>query len=253
MLRLLRITGIVVFAVLIGLSANTIHSMHQSGELFEQYNSRRKAHFTLLGSSAIGLCCLAYFELTRHKRLDRRHGYHAPNSNSYDDKTDGLDSTNIYTAPKVIDEWPGRNSRSSSSRKKRHSRSLAKDKPSGSAVVSLGVLRISCVLLPFAYAGFIAWKYTQVDAATEVVWLMRGFCVWLSVCSIITAIGIFLKKRWGMVFGYVLSISNLVVFPFGTGIGLLLLVGLLGAAPVFDQKRHSRHPHSMHKSASTLI
>ena len=65
MLRVLRILGIVVFAVIVGISANNLWDMHQTGELTERYNSARKANVTMLVFSimaVVGLGCAPDFE-----------------------------------------------------------------------------------------------------------------------------------------------------------------------------------------------
>ncbi len=75
MLRMLRILGIVVFASMIGFSANSLRKMHESGELLDKYNSQRKADITLLGVSFLAISALGYFEVSRVRRLGQWHGF----------------------------------------------------------------------------------------------------------------------------------------------------------------------------------
>ena len=86
MLRIIRVIGIVIFALLIGLSANALTEMYESGQLLEKYNSARKSNITLLGISVLALAILGYFELTRGRRLAARRGYGGKSYNSDSEK-----------------------------------------------------------------------------------------------------------------------------------------------------------------------
>jgi hypothetical protein len=121
MLRVLRITGIITFAFLVGISANTLFEMHQRGSLLEKYNSSRKTNITLLGFSIFSLGALGYFEFSRIRRTAIRRGYGGSAYENEDDQDvdEGLDTTSIYSAPKTLDAWQGRRTHSAKSRSSR--------------------------------------------------------------------------------------------------------------------------------------
>lgn len=236
MLRLLRIVGIVVFALLLALSANNLEKMHKNGELLERYNSDRKANITLVTLSVIVVGILGYFELTRHRRLQERRGYGSAHRTGKEpvDSGEAKDAADIYAAPKTIDDWQGRKARSPRSR---HQQSA------DVAVSWMKLLRICCVVLPVLYIGmlFIILSKGQSELLVAVFAGMAAF-------STIVLFGIIAKRIWGLTLGYLLAVFNLLIFPYGTAAGLFLLVGLVGATPLFALKDHQRRRYSREKS-----
>jgi hypothetical protein len=222
MLRALRIIGILVFALLIGLSAHRIQQLYTSGKLFEQYNSERKANVTLLAFSVVGLGILGFFELTRAKRLETRRGF-APVEVSDEPIDDGLDTANIYSAPESPDKWEGRRVRTSNAR---HS------EPRKSEDFWLGLLRILSFSTPLVYTFLfvvcLSGWWVPLAVPLTVLYSIFGFML---IFSLISAIGIMRQKTWGIKTGYAIAIIHLLFFPVGTAAGLLLLIGLVGATP----------------------
>jgi len=234
MLRLLRISGILFFAVLIAFSANRLQELYEVGTLFEQYNSQRKADITLLIGSICGLAILGFFEFSRSRRRVEQHGFGFVSMKKEPEPVvDGPDSAGIYAAPESIDEWQGRQPGISISRRR------LSFEISG---LWMGLLRVCCGVLPVVYL------YTLVDYLFF--WLPTGagnlgltilFPV-LFLGSVLTSVGILRKKIWGMNFGYAMAIFHLLIFPIGTAAGLVMLVGLMGAASEFaiSKREHRR-------------
>lgn len=236
MLRALRIIGILVFALLVGLSAHRIQELYTSGKLFEQYNSERKANVTLLAFSVVGLGLLGFFELTRAKRLETRRGF-APVEESDEPVDDGLDTANIYSSPESPDKWEGRRIRTSSDRHR---------EPRKSEDFWLGLLRILSFSTPLVYTSLlvVCLSGQWVPLAVPLI-LLNGILGFMLVFSLVSAIGIMRKKTWGIKTGYAIAIIHLLFFPVGTAAGLILLIGLVGAAPVMilsprEQRREER-------------
>jgi nitrate reductase gamma subunit len=55
-----------------------------------------------------------------------------------------------------------------------------------------------------------------------------------------TSVGILRKKTWGIKFGYSMAIFHLLIFPFGTAAGFVMLIGLMGATSEFTPPRRRR-------------
>ena len=223
MLRALRIIGILVFALLVGVSAYRIQQLYNSGTLFEQYNSERRAKITLLAVSVIGLGILGFFEFTREKRLQMRKGF-APVGISGEPVDDGLDTANIYSAPETIDKWQGRRIRTPSLRH-RESREVGS--------FWIGLLRIISFSTPVAYILLLVACLTGRMPAVGNMPVLYGMGGFMLVLSLVSAAGIMKKKAWGRTVGYAIAIIHLLFFPVGTAAGLILLIGLVGAAPLF--------------------
>ena len=237
MLRVLRITGIVIFAVLVGVSSNTLWKLYESGDLFDQYNSARKTNITLLGFSVVSVAALGYFELLLLRKGDGRNSYgRARRTDEVEEEevVDGLDSTNIYSAPKTIDDWQGRKTRSSMS--SRH----GKQSPEVAGIWMV-LLRVLSVGLPVAYATLLVRELLNGAPKDSEQWLfVVGYSVIVSI-ALVAAIGLLSRKPWGLPVGYLLSVCNLLVFPIGTVVGLFLIVGLVGATPLFVVSKRERH------------
>ena len=238
MLRLLRITGILFFAVLIGFMANRLQDMYEAGTLFEHYNSQRKADITLLIVSTLGVGVLGFFEFVRTRRRLERRGY-GSEKEEQEAVSEGLDSANIYSAPETVDQWKGRRTRAS---KSRHRQQI------DPSAFWMGLLRVYCVILPVAYLCMLVVYLLS--------WLPRGsgslaLSILLPVLllfSLLTSFGLLNKKPWGMNCGYAIAIFHLLVFPLGTAAGLILLLGLVGATSEFAIPSRERRRQALRKA-----
>ncbi|MDF7825529.1 hypothetical protein P4B35_16000 [Pontiellaceae bacterium B12227] len=237
MLRVLRIVGIVVFAFLIGLSANSLMQMHETGELLEKYNSQRKADITLLVLSFVAVAALGYFEFARLNKRSRRRSYgKTRKTEEQAEQTEGLDSTSIYSAPQTVDRWEGRRTRTSKSRNE-----VVKE--SGSIWLSL--LKVLCAVLPVLYLGLTFLQLLNKHEDHLLAIVLPTLFAGLFVLSVVTLTGVMLKKAWGLTLGYALAVCNLLIFPIGTAFGLFLIIGLVGSSPVFAgfalERRRAQH------------
>lgn len=230
MLRLLYISGMLFFAILIGDTASRLREQYKEGSLFEQYNSQRKADITLFTVSVCGLATLACFEVARSRRRRKQADFVSMESGQ-EPVADGVSSDNIYAAPETIDEWQGRPPRIP--RSQGHP---------GLSIVGLwmGLLRIYCGVLPVIYL------YTLLNYLFF--WLPGGAGNWflsilfplLMLGAALTSAGILRKKRWGLHAGYAMAIFHLLIFPVGTAIGFVMLIGLMGATSEFDAPKRLR-------------
>lgn len=240
MLRLLRISGILFFAVLIGFSANRLQELYEVGTLFEQYNSQRKADVTLLIISICGLATLGFFEFARSRRRVEQRGFgFASMKKEPEPAVDGQNSASIYAAPESIDEWQERSERVSKTRRR------LSFEISG---LWMSLLRVCCGVLPVVYL------YTLVDYLFF--WLPTGAgSLGLSILfpvlflgSALASIGVLRKKVWGLNFGYAMAIFHLLIFPIGTAAGLVMLVGLMGATSEFAIPERERRRKAIRRA-----
>lgn len=248
MLRVLRVTGIVVFALLLGFSANSLQRMHESGELFEAYNSRLRADLTLAAASVIGVAVLAFFELRRIRQPIRRRSYGRRHHREESaEAVDGLDS-DIYASSKPADEWNVRKTRSS----KNYSKKRWKQEEGGG--FWMGYLKLFCMALPLLYGGLLACSCIHVSEDSWLSTLLPVILSVLLILSVVVLIGIFKKAGWGITFGFLLSICNLVIFPYGTAVGLFLIIGLVGASQHFavSEKQRARSKSAARSRASAV-
>lgn len=257
MLRVLRIAGIVVFGLLIGLSAHDLKSMHESGELFETYNSRRRAELALLSGCIIGVAALSFFELRRIRRLGQRYAF---GERSYQDSSDPdrreFGAGDIYSSSKSVEIWNGRKSRPPGSRpSRRHtSRSrMGKKVQSDGIGFWMGLLSLICLILPFIYGGLLAYSIISGGEDALLSALARGVFSVMLLLSVTVLIGILKKAAWGMMAGCLLAICNLLIFPYGTALGLFLIVGLVGSSQHFAvaEKKRSRAKSASRSRAAT--
>ncbi len=224
MLRILRLLGILLFAILIGIAAGRLYDLHQDGTLSDRYNSQRKADITLLVVSMIGLVALGIFESYRRKNSQKQQGYGAVNQPE-EPKIDKASPTSIYHRSESVDAWNGHRIRTSRSKNRKDA--------GGKVKIWMGLLRIYCLVLPIIYL-YILVNYL-------VFWLPAGAGVLvftllfplLFLISILTSVGLLYKKMWGIKLGYVMVIFHLLIFPVGTFMGLVLLIGLVGASSEF--------------------
>jgi hypothetical protein len=245
MLRIFRVAGILFFALLIGFSANNLWKMHESGELFEKYNSNRKTNITILASSIVMVGIFGAFELTRTRRMTERRGFGEAHYSEEEPVEDEVqDIANIYASPETQDVW---NRRRRSSHRPSHKQNVEL------ANIWMGLLRFCCVIIPAYYVFKLTMLFRLGFSGQPDEWVsLAGFGV-ISVCSFIMALGIGLKRMWGYTWGYLVAIMNLVVFPIGTGFGLFMLVGLVGAAPLFivpEKKRQRKARRAARRKAN---
>ncbi|MEN7972618.1 MAG: hypothetical protein ABFR47_02165 [Verrucomicrobiota bacterium] len=239
MLRFMRIAGMLIFAVLIGLVARQLQELYEGGTLFERYNNQRKADITLLVVSVCGLAVLSFFELRGSRsRSGRRRGYGFDSKKSEPSEVDGLDSTCIYVAPKTVDAWDGR--------RKHVSRSRHKPKREAAGVWT-SLLRIYCGVLSAFYLGvLIAYLFFWLpDGLGSLVFSIISPVLLFG--SAMTFIGVLRKKSWGINFGYAMAIFHLLIFPIGTAAGLLMLLCVVGATPQFVVPERERQRKAIAK------
>jgi hypothetical protein len=228
MLRLIRIIGILVFALMVAFSAASLKKMYENGKLMERYNNDRRANITLLAVSTLALGVLGFFELTRHRRIAARKGY---GRSRYTDKKkadvipESVDPTNIYAAPRTADAWNGRKTRTPRSH----------NQPRETGDIWFGLLRICCMALPLFYVALLALHLIGAGGGSDSRWVLSVAWTFMALFSALAAFGIHGKKAWGATAGYVLAICNLVIFPWGTAFGLFLLIGLVGSSECFAE------------------
>ena len=243
MLRLLRITGILFFAVLIGFTANRLQGLFEDGTLFDRYNSARKANITLLVVSTFGLIILGFFEFYRARRRLERRGY-ATVEKDENPIDEGLDTASIYSSSKIVDPWDGRRTRTS------RSRDHKKIEP---ARIWFGVLRIYSVVLPVVYfyalINYLLFWLPSGGGNTILTILLPS----LLLLSVATSYGLLKKKTFGLHCGYGIAIFHLLLFPWGTAAGLILLVGLVGATSEFAIPAREHRRKTMQKKAKRTL
>ncbi|MBT8046589.1 MAG: hypothetical protein KJN67_05440 [Pontiella sp.] len=199
--------------------------MHENGDLFEKYNNRRKSAITQLSVCLAAIGGLSYYELSRLRMKHRRRLGFNPFPTQKKENTQGPVKTCIYEAPETKEDWEGAEMRDMN---------LAAVTP-GRYMPELwmGLLRICCILMPIIYVGLLLISRAGMMGNPDTVWLLTSFFATMTVFSLVTAIGIFRRAFWGMTAGYLLAISNLLIFPYGTVLGLFLLIGLVGSKTLF--------------------
>ena len=223
-MRVLRVAGIIAFAVIIGYAANSLYKMYESGSLFEDYNNQRTDKIALLAISFLSMGVLGYIEVMGMRNDPEYRGfggkyYHEDRG----EVIEGKEVTSIYTAPKTVDPWQGR--RESGARRINPAKEACEH--------WLDVVRVFCAILPFAYMVVCIAIWMSGNPHGQEYWVLPALFSSLALMAFLVAIGIFRMKKWGLSLGYLLSIVNLVIFPYGTVVGLLLLIGLAGASPAF--------------------
>ena len=223
MSRILRFIGIIFFACLIGVSANALKSMYESGQLFETYNSSRKANITLLCVSLFAMTTLMDFELVRARRRMKKRRFGEVRHQPEDIEIAG-GPANIYSAPQVWDEWKAPRSRSARSR----------EQPTlDMTPIWQTTLRICCLTMPFLYILLYLQYTMRIEDAAQYRWLEIGILSSLLLFSAATNVGIYRQRPWGFICGYVMAVFSLLLFPFGTGVGLIMFLSLAGVTPLY--------------------
>lgn len=232
MVRLLYISGMIFFAVLIGDAAHRLQGMYESGTLFEEYNSERRSTITLLAASSFGLAALCVIEVVRLKRGSRRFPvFTAVNKGQQAPTASESKSRSIYTAPEAVDEWMDR---------RNHIRKPSRRQRMEIIGLWMGILRVYCGILPVVYTyTLVNYLFFWLPAGAGNLVLSILFPV-LMLGSILTAVGILRRKTWGIKFGYAMAIFHLLIFPVGTAAGFVMLIGLMGATAEFAPSRRKR-------------
>ncbi|MDF7799769.1 hypothetical protein P4C99_09850 [Pontiellaceae bacterium B1224] len=94
-------------------------------------------------------------------------------------------------------------------------------------------LQVLCAVYSVVYLVLLSLNLMQAYESSWVAILLSSVFVILFFLSIVTTVGICGRKTWDMMLGYVLVVYNLLIFPYGTAAGLILMMGLVGASPVF--------------------
>ena len=223
-MRILRVAGIIAFAVIIGYAANSLYTMYEAGSLFDGYNSQRADKIALLAISFLSMGVLGYIEVMGMRNEPEYHGFGGKHyREDRGEVIEGKQVTSIYTAPKTVDPWQGR--REIESRRYNPSKEACE--------LWLDVVRVFCTILPFAYMVVCVAIWMSGNPHGQEYWVLPALFSSLALISVVVAIGVFRMKKWGLSLGYLLAIINLVIFPYGTVVGLLLLIGLAGASPAF--------------------
>jgi hypothetical protein len=237
MVRLLYISGMVFFTVLIGDSAHRLYAHYQAGTLSDPYNSERKAAITLLAVASCGLGALCLAEMFRLNRRGSRTSLTAfLNKEDPEPVAEEPGSTSIYSAPDVVDKWEERTPRLTLEKSSRGQRGLSLEFTD----LWMSILRVYCGVLPVIYT-YVLLNYLFL-------WLPSGagnlfLTVMLPVLflgSWLTAIGLIRKQPWGVKWGFSMAIFLLLIFPLGTAAGFILLISLMGATSEFELPRRRR-------------
>ena len=145
-------------------------------------------------------------------------------------------STSIYAAPQTVDEWQGPQQRFTTitSSRRKALPDLHFFKMTG---MWMSILRVYCGVLPVIYS------YIMVNYLFF--WLPQGagnlvlsiFFPLLLLGSVLTTVGVLRRKPWGIKFGYAMAIFHLLIFPFGTAAGFVMLIALMGVTSEFTTPR----------------
>ncbi|HEY5622014.1 MAG TPA: hypothetical protein VIR77_05370 [Pontiella sp.] len=239
MLRRIRLLGIIAFAWLVGLGASELIKMYRDGELFDRYNSDRKRNITMLAVSLSALTGLGYYELSRIRIRSRYTFDFNPYRKDEERVQPGQISSSIYDAPVTKEDWDGNELRISN---------LDEIVRMESPEIWMGWLRACCILVPIIYSVLFTAGLIKYMSSMEAVWILSSVFTLIFVFSIVTAVGVFKKAPWGMNMGFLLAIGNLVVFPYGTIMGLFLITGLVGAKSLFSEEKRIRKKMARRKN-----
>jgi len=229
----------IAFAWLVGVGAGELIKMYRDGELFDRYNSDRKRNITMLAVSLSALTGLGYYELSRIRIRSRFNFDFNPYRKDEERVRPGPVSSSIYDAPVTKEDWDGNELRVSN---------LDEIVRRESPEIWMGWLRVCCMLIPIIYSGLFVIGLVKYMTSMEAVWLLSSVYILIFVFSIATAVGVFKKAPWGMNMGFLLAIGNLVVFPYGTIMGLFLITGLVGAKSLFAEEKRIRRKIARRKN-----
>lgn len=234
MRRLLVITGMLFFAVLIVDTASRLQDQFEAGTLFDRYNSQRKADITLFTVSICGLATLGFLEFVRPKWMAKREAASPlPLSRQPVAKATHHTTapTNIYEAPKAMDEWEERQPQLSVAHRR-----LSVDMTG----VWMAFLRIYCGVLPVVYLyTFLNYVFLWLPSGAGNIFLSFIFPMLLLI-SVMASVGILKKRAWGAKFGYAIAIFHLLIFPFGTAAGFVMLIALVSTISEFSDPKRKR-------------
>ena len=239
MLRFIRVLGIIISAVLLAWSAYSVRNVFSSGEAYEKYNTAGRSRSALLVFSLIAFGGLSFLEISNIKKKSEKIRYGQTRRTRNEDETDGLDSSNIYSAPKSVDDWQSKQRRTMPRRHGNHV-----DFPK----IWMSILSMLSLFLPVIYLGTLMWLWTSAEEVTTVTWFIRGYLMFVGLFSVIAAIGIITSRIWGQACGYCLATLNLLMFPYGIALGLILLVCLMGANPSFVTAAEQRKKRRKHRA-----
>lgn len=233
MRRLLVVTGILFFAVLIVDTASRLQDQFEAGTLFERYNSQRKADITLFTVSICGLAALGFLEFVLPRwRIRQEEETLPPLKSAPEPKMQREPApSDIYEAPRSVDEWQGRQPQLAVSRQR-----LSVDMTG----VWMAFLRIYCGVLPVVYLyTFLNYVFLWLPSGAGNVFLSFIFPVLLLI-SVMASVGILKKRAWGAKFGYAIAIFHLLIFPFGTAAGFVMLIALVSTMSEFSAPKRKR-------------
>ena len=229
MLRLLRILGIVVCAVFLGLAARSL----LDGDL-----ERNQVDVAVFSVSFFLFASLAAFEVSYGIRRQRRHRRKFSGSRSATEPEAEREPAgrpaDIYAVPPTQEDWKSRRRSHASGRSRRR-----RTKKSG--MVWLVILRILCVAYSLIYLGILLAALPWDGVKGPGTWTIPAIFMSLFLLSIAATIGAFVTTIWGLVVGFVLMLANLPLGAYGLAQGALLLLVLLGAMPLFFESPHERH------------
>lgn len=104
---------------------------------------------------------------------------------------------------------------------------------------ALLILCVVWLLLGLACLGFgIAAFAGMVPKLTDdQIALLGAICLFVGALEVGTALGCWLRAKWGRVCGFVLAVLTLLKFPFGTIFGIFMLFVLFRSSPLFGANR----------------
>lgn len=241
MMRLLYISGMIFFAVLMGDCADRLRKEYRAGTLFDEFNSVRRSAVSLLAISSTGLGALGILEAVRIRRRAERGtsaSFGMPREKRQDSQLPA--ASDIYTAPSTVDAWPHRVPRISGRPARRSLRAMLTRSRIG---FWMSILRISSAVLPTVYVFILLYYLIFWVAAGIGIWWLSILFPMLLLGAIVTAAGILRRKSWGRRAGFVMAVFHLLIFPIGTFAGLIMMIALIGATSEFDaisRRRGSR-------------
>ncbi len=234
MLRLLRIAGMGIAALVIGTSVQSLLRMQVSGALYEPYNHEPRAAAALIAVSMLGAAALAYFELRCFLQQRERRSYGRNRGPERDARDAQMhDHTDIYAAVESDELWTIRKPRSSRAHRSRRRPArfnAAESIPRAGGSIWVGVLTFAGVVQLLVYGGLVGVSFVFVQDDAVFSRLLQSVFSLLLALSVLLLVGILRRAVWGMTVGYLLAVCSLLIFPYGTAAGLFLVICLAGAS-----------------------